>query len=151
MPPATSTVETQSGTSQCAEGGSISGSGSGSESNGEATVSYDACCVAEACCMDGNAHIFYSSDQNAPYMYCASYDMTYDCDGTSAALEFEGCISSDGEQVYVLEVNGNTYTVSGYYSEGSGSLEIRGANGSWTCTYSGSGGTCTGSGGNFEF
>ncbi len=139
-----------SGSVDCPAGGSINVTGTGNESSGEASVSYASCCVTEGCCIDGNADVYYSTEQDAAYLSCGSYDLTYSCEGSTAALTYEGCLGSMG-QVYVIEVAGLTYTVSGYYSDGSGSLEIRGANGTWTCTYSGDGGSCTGTGSSFDF
>jgi hypothetical protein len=54
--------------------------------------------------------------------------------------------------MYLVEYEGETYTVSGSFSTGSGSLTISGANGSFTCTYTADAGSCTGSdGSSFEF
>lgn len=145
------TAQSQPGSQPCAAGGNISGSGSGDESSGQSTLRYDSCCVSAGCCLDGTLDIFYSADQSSAYMTCGSYDLSYSCEGSSAELSYEGCMGRTGEQLYVIEVDGLTYTVSGNYSDGSGTLEIRGANGTWSCTYSDGGGSCTGSGGDFEF
>lgn len=144
-------AQTQSGTISCEAGGSMSSSGSGNESSGRVTASYNNCCMIEDCCTDGVANIYYSSDQTANFMFCGSYDVSYSCQGTTADVKYEGCFGSTGEWVYVVEVDGESYAVSGSYANGSGELEITGANGTWTCTYTNDGGTCTGTGGTFEF
>jgi hypothetical protein len=146
------TAQSSSGTQSCPEGGSFNVEGSGNQSSGEATVSYDDCCFIEDCCFDGNAEMYFSSgDGAAEYTYCASYDLDYSCEGDSATISFEGCFGTMGQLIYVIEVEGETYSVSGNYSGGSGMLEIRGANGTWNCTYSNGGGSCSGSGGSFTF
>jgi len=134
-----------------AAGGSLNAAGSGDQSSGHSTALYDDCCVAANCCIDGSADIYFSTEQGAAYSYCGSYDLSYSCEGTTTALTYEGCVGSTGEQIYVIEVDGDTYAVSGTYSNGSGTLEISGENGTWTCTYSNGSGSCTGTGGTFEF
>jgi hypothetical protein len=145
------TAQSQAGSQACPGGGNITGSGSGNESSGQSTINYADCCVCAGCCLDGSIDVFYSSDQNAAYLTCGSYDISYSCEGTTADLTYEGCVGRTGEQLYVIEVGDVTYTVSGNYVDGSGTLEIRGANGTWDCTYSDGGGSCSGSGGSFEF
>lgn len=136
---------------QCEAGGSMTSSGSGSQSSGQVTTRYDACCLIEDCCTDGSADIYFSSDQAESFTFCGSYDVRYSCDGVTADLNFDGCFGATGEWVYVIEVGGQSYAVSGSYANGSGELEITGANGTWTCTYTSDAGSCTGTGGTFEF
>jgi hypothetical protein len=145
-------AQSTSGTQSCPAGGSFNVEGRGNESSGEATISYDDCCFIEDCCFDGGADMYFSSrDGAAEYTYCASYDLDYSCEGTSATLAFDGCFGTTGELIYVIEVDGETYSVSGDYAAGSGMLEIRGVNGTWNCTYSNGGGRCSGSGDSFTF
>ena len=139
------------GTVSCPAGGTVNASGSGNESSGHSTASYNNCCATANCCLDGEADIYFSTEQGAAYTYCGSYDVTYTCEGTTTAVSYEGCLNSSGELVYAIEVDGDTYAVSGSYSNGSGTLEITGENGTWTCTYSNNSGSCTGTGGNFTF
>lgn len=145
------TAQSQSGTFDCPAGGNYSGAGSGDQSSGRATATYNDCCFTEGCCINGAADIYYSTEQGAAYSYCASYDLSYSCEGTTAELLYDLCFGTTGEQIYVIEVEGNTFAVSGTYSNGSGTLEIRGENGTWSCTYSGDGGSCTGTSGSFDF
>lgn len=140
-----------SGTVDCPAGGSVTASGSGDQSSGHSTASYNDCCVSANCCIDGDADIYFSTAQGAAYTYCGSYDVSYSCEGTTTSISYQGCLNSTGELVYAIEVDGDTYAVSGSYSNGSGTLEITGANGTWTCTYTSSSGTCTGTGGSFTF
>jgi hypothetical protein len=139
--------QSQSGTMDCPAGGSISFTGSGNESSGQARGSYNGCCYSAGCCMDGTVNMFYSSAQSAAFAYCGSYDVSYSCEGVNADLAFNGCFGTTGEWVYVVEVDGESYAVSGTYVDGSGTLEISGENGTWTCTYNNDSGSCTGSGG----
>jgi hypothetical protein len=145
------TAQSSSASQDCADGGSISASGTGTETSGQGSITYDSCCVTPGCCIDGKVDVFYSSEQSAPYLTCGSYDLSYSCDGTTADLTYEGCVGRTGEQLYVIEVDGATYTVSGSYADGSGTLEIRGVNGTWSCTYSDASGSCSGSSGDFDF
>jgi hypothetical protein len=145
------TAQSGSTSQSCPEGGNFSVQSSGSQSSGQAAISYDNCCFIEGCCFDGSGQMYFSSEQGAEYSYCASYDLDYSCEGTTAAIDFEGCFGTTGELIYVIEVDGETYSVSGSYSGGSGTLEIHGANGTWNCTYSNGGGSCTGSGSTFTF
>lgn len=145
-------AQTTSGTEACDAGGSVSYSGSGNESSGSARGTFDSCCFTAGCCTDGSMDMYYSSEQGAEYMFCGSYDLSYSCEGVDADVTFSGCFGTSGEWVYVVEVNGETYAVSGTYSDGNGTLEIRGENGTWTCTYTDGSGECTGSGGDsFNF
>jgi hypothetical protein len=141
----------QTQTVSCPAGGNYTITASGSQSSGRATLDYNSCCYAEGCCTDGSGDWYYSSSQTASYSICGSYDLSSSCGGSEVSLEYSGCMSSDGEWVYSIEVDGETYAVSGSYFGGNGSLEIRGANGTWNCTYSNGTGSCTGSGGNFSF
>jgi hypothetical protein len=145
------TAQSSSGTVACPAGGNLTAAGSGDQSSGHSTASYDNCCVAANCCIDGAADIYFSTEQGAAYTYCGSYDLSYSCEGSTTQISYEGCVSASGEQVYVIEVEGDTYAVSGTYSSGSGTLEIRGENGTWTCTYSNNSGSCTGPGSSFTF
>ena len=138
-------------TTSCGAGGSITITGSGNQSSGKATTKFDHCCFTEGCCTTGNGTAFYSSDQSATYQYCASYDVDYSCEGTSASLEYQGCFGA-GKAVFLIDVDGQSYAVSGSRSGGSGSLEITGANGKWTCTFSSGSGSCSStSGSSFQF
>jgi hypothetical protein len=134
----------------CDGGGTISASGSGSESSGNVSFSYDNCCTA-GCCIDGAGSLYYSTDTSAAFSYCGNYDIDFTCDGSSSSANFSGCAGTNGEWVYRIEVAGETYAVSGSYSNGNGELEIRGANGTFNCTYTNGSGSCTGSGGSFSF
>ncbi|HEU4578396.1 MAG TPA: hypothetical protein VFS67_09085 [Polyangiaceae bacterium] len=138
-------------TTSCSAGGSITISGSGNQSSGKATTKFDKCCFTEGCCTSGNGTSYYSSDQSAAYQYCASYDLDYSCEGTSASLEYQGCFGA-GKAVFLIDVDGDSYAVSGSRSGGSGTLEITGANGKWTCTFSSGSGSCSStSGSSFSF
>jgi hypothetical protein len=136
----------------CGAGGNVSVSGSGNESSGRVAMKYNDCCFSAGCCASGNGNMFYSSEQSADYNYCASYDMDYSCLGSSASLEYSGCFSLSGKAIMLIDVDGESYAVSGTRSGGTGTLEIRGANGAWTCTFSSGSGSCSStSGASFSF
>ncbi len=140
----------------CPAGGNYEASGSGNQSSGSVTIDYNDCCFAAGCCASGDGTIHYNSEGASggaeSYAFCAQFDMSYSCDGSSASLDYSMCYGIGGEAVLLIEVNGKSFAVSASRTGGSGSLEIRGANGSWTCTYNDAGGSCTSSsGGSFTF
>lgn len=136
----------QSATVDCTEGGTISATGDENRTN----VRYNNC-REDGCVLNGEGTFFASGA--GEYAICMSYDVSMSCDdGDSARVAYSGCLGDDGGYVYLIEVNGDTYTVSGYYSDGSGELTIRGANGTFTCTYAEGSGTCVGDDGSeFDF
>jgi len=145
-------TSTGSASRNCPSGGSVSASGSGSESNGHVSMAYNHCCFTEGCCASGDGDIFYSSDQSAAYNFCATYDMDYSCLGTTATLDYSMCFSLSGTAVMLIDVDGQSYAVSGTRSGGTGTLEIRGANGTWNCTFNSGSGSCSSSAGaSFSF
>ncbi len=138
--------------SMCTSGGSATMTGSGSESSGSAAIELDACCMAEDCCYSGQEYIIYSSAADAQYSICYDYDFSVSCSGENMQAVFAGCMDAQsGSLVYSITVDGQTYTVTGSYSGGNGTLTITGANGTWECTYTDGSGTCTGTGGDFDF
>lgn len=148
-----------SGTQSCPAGGNYSASGSGNESSGSVTIDYNSCCFIEGCCASGDGTIHYNSEAasgsssgGANYAFCATFDMQYSCEGSSASLDYSMCYGIGGEAVLLIEVNGESFAVSASTTGASGSLQIRGANGTWTCSYDDDGGSCTSTtGGSFTF
>lgn len=138
--------QAQTSTIDCSGGGNISVDGDETR----ASFRYNAC-NESGCLFNGEGVVFASGAGD--YSSCLSYDISATCDdGTSAQVTYSGCLGSEGEFVYLIEVEGESYTVSGYYSDGNGELTIRGANGTFTCTYTEGSGTCVGDGGDeFEF
>lgn len=136
------TIGQEQSTSFACDSGSADVSGSGDQHSGSATYTFNACCM-ETCCMDGVMDMFVSSSADASYSICYSYDLSVDCEGEeNADMVFSGCMSADGGIVYSVEVDGDSYAVSGYYSDGNGELTIRGENGEYTCTYTDGAGSC---------
>jgi hypothetical protein len=136
----------------CTSGGTAKAEGEGNESGGNVTISYGNCCMTDGCCVNGKIGTVYNTDSgSSAYTYCMSYDVSYTCQNESVALKSSGCLNASGTFVYSITVDGLTYSVSGYYADGSGSLTIAGSNGSWTCTYTNNTGSCTGTGGTFSF
>ncbi|HMA97230.1 MAG TPA: hypothetical protein VKP30_31310 [Polyangiaceae bacterium] len=138
----------------CTSGGSAKAEGSGNSSSGNVTVRYSSCCMSEGCCINGTVGTVYNSDGSssaAGYSYCMSYDVSVSCNAESASVKSAGCLNSSGEFEYSITVEGKTYSVSGYYSDGNGELTITGANGKWTCSYTDGAGECKGTGGDFTF
>lgn len=121
-------------------------------SAGQGTFTYNDCCFGE-CCFGGGGTIYFAT-QEATYSYCASYNISFECtfpdDTESGTSTFQGCVGQEG-WVYVVRVEGETFAVTGHYSDGNGQLTITGANGTYTCTYTDGSGTCTGDGGEFSF
>lgn len=135
----------------CPAGGKYTVAVDANQSSGQATLSYNQCCYEASCCINGGGTWYYSNGGSSTYSYCGSYNLSVTCGGDSGNATYEGCFNLSGEWVYVVRVNGKTYSVSGNLSDGSGTLEVTAANGSFTCTYSKGSGSCTGSAGNFTF
>jgi len=113
-------------------------------------MDYDDCCFEAGCCASGDGTMYYNAEagsSTSEYAFCATFDMDYTCEGSSATLDYSGCYGIGGEAVFLIEVNGESFAVSSSRTGASGSLEIRGANGTWTCTYNDGSGSCTSSGG----
>lgn len=120
-------------------------------SSSAASVDYNSCCIAD-CCIDGNATIAYDTSGSAGYSTCADYDLSQTCEGVRVDMQFTYCMSAEGTLIYSIEVNGDSFAVSGYISNGSGTLTVTGANGSFTCEYTEYAGSCTSSSGDsFSF
>jgi hypothetical protein len=146
-------AQSGSQTIQCSGGGTISVSATGSQEAANISYSYNDCCES-SCCMDGSGTAYYTSAADADFTFCGSYDIDATCEGTSSSVNFSGCLGKDFEMQYLITVDGDTYAVSGNYSNGNGTLEIRGENGTWSCTYTNGSGSCSGTGstsGSFTF
>jgi hypothetical protein len=137
-------ASSQSGSFSCPAGGSISFSAQGNTGNG--TAGYNNCCFEQSCCISGSARVLASSGSSA-YTACIDANLSVSCEGQSGNVSYSGCINASGGIVVLIEVDGESFAVSGNYSGGSGTLEITGDNGTFTCTYSGGSGCCSGSGG----
>jgi hypothetical protein len=135
----------------CPSGGKYTVNVSGTQTAAQANVTYDDCCYEASCCLNGGGVWYFSSDASTSYSYCGTYDISVSCGSDSGAVKYEGCYGSDGIWTYVVHVSNKTYAVSGTYSNGTGTLKITAANGSWTCTYTNNSGTCTGASGDFSF
>lgn len=137
----------------CTSGGSASVDSSGDASGGSARMSYDACCMAQSCCVSGTVDVVVNTNSTgtSTFAQCVSYDVSMVCDNATATMNSVGCQGTDGTFTYSIEVEGKTYSVSGSYSGGNGTLTIKGANGTFTCTYTSGSGTCTGTDGEFTF
>ncbi len=121
----------------------------GSQS-GDVTYNYNDCCIT-GCCIDGNGTAFVDTTGTATYSVCATFDLTYACEGTNANVSYSYCQGAAG-LVYAVEVNGDTFAVTGSIVNGTGTLEITGENGTFSCTYTDYTGSCTDStGGSFSF
>lgn len=134
------------------DSGSISGSASGDSSNLTVDYSYDNCCYGD-CCSNGEGNWYYSdlsSGTIADFSYCGSFDLTTTCGTDVSSVVYAGCFSGTG-WTYAIEVNGESFAVTGNYNDGNGRLTITGANGTWECTYTDYSGTCTGEGESFDF
>lgn len=143
----------QSGSQEmaCPAGGKMSITAHSSGGSARSQISYKECCYQAGCCLNGGGNWFFSTGAGAAYSYCGSYSLKSSCGGSGvASLNYEGCFDSRG-WVYSIKVDGETFAVSGTYSNGNGTLEVKGENGSFSCTYTNGSGSCTGSSGNFSF
>lgn len=135
----------------CPSGGDYTVQVTGSQTSGQANVDYNQCCYEASCCLDGGGVWYFASGGSSEYTYCGTYDIAMNCGTDSGNIKYEGCVGTDGSWTYVVHVSGKTYSVNGTISNGTGTLEITAANGSWTCTYTNYTGTCTGTSGDFTF
>src|SRR5690606_26982599 len=145
-------AQAQSGSESCSEGGSISYNASQTM----VQASYNNC-VESGCTINGKLNILLESASETEVSGCMSIEASTRCEGDLVAsnLAYSGCFGIGGDSftfAYLIEYEGDTYTVSGNYSSGSGSLTITGVNGSFTCSYTEDAGTCTSTtGDSFEF
>lgn len=135
----------------CPSGGSFTVTASGTQSNARAVVAYDGCCYSAGCCMNGDADWYIATEGGSAYSQCGTYDIDYTCSGQVASLKYSGCMGTNGKWVYVVKVADKTFSVTGSYRSGSGTLTVTDAKGTWTCTYTNNAGSCSGSAGSFSF
>lgn len=129
-------AQAESASIDCSGGGSIDAEGD--ETRVHAT--YNSCSEG-GCVIDGEISIFISTAGS--YSGCYSFDVSATCDAESVSAVGSYCVNgTTGTVEYLVDVNGETYTVSGYYADGTGELTIRGANGTYTCTYTDGAGSC---------
>lgn len=132
--------QAQSGSAACPGGGSASFN----IAETHMFIRYNNC-GDYGCVMTGTSNMFLTD--TAEWGQCMSYDIDAVCEDQGAvSASFSGCINvATGTMTYLVEYDGMTYTVSGYYSAGTGELTISGENGTFTCTYTTESGTCTAS------
>lgn len=137
----------------CPSGGSINVESDTRRRRQSATITYDNCCVEIDVCLDGEIGQYYSSESSAAYQYCASYDLSVTAAylGGVFWLRSTVCLSVSGLSLYGIDIESGTFTVSGDYYAGEGTLEIRGDNGAWSCTFRDDHGSCTYAGETFSF
>jgi hypothetical protein len=130
----------------CPAGGNLTVNvDSRSQSSAHVTETLNNCCYTAGCCSSGSADMYYSGGSAASGQYCMNFNLTATCGGQTAIAEkFSYCING-GKMQFLVTVDGKSFAVSGSYGNGSGSLEITSANGTFSCTYSSNGGTVTGS------
>jgi len=146
----------------CPAGGDISASQRQSGDLVIVTGRYNDCCVEVGCCISGNVTSQVSSadlesaaangdlDIGEGFEICSSGSLQLSCGDGPESFDFDFCIGDAGV-IYLIEVNGQSFAVSGSYANGSGQLTIRGANGVWECQFEGGTGSCTGDTGAFSF
>jgi hypothetical protein len=122
------------------------------DSSGTSAVfSYNDCCQAAECCINGDGNYFYDTSAGAAYSTCVDFDIDYACSGQDVAMDVQYCMGADGVQTYVVEISSGTFAVSGSMSAGTGTLTVRDANGTYTCTYTDYAGSCTDGTNTFDF
>lgn len=144
--------QAQNHSQSCTNGGTISIVAEGNQSAAKSVIDYDNCCEG-ACCLDGGGTWYFSNEQGSDYLYCGNYNIAISCDSADSdtTMQYEGCVGTNGSWTYAVRVNGESFAVTGSYYDGNGTLEVTGANGSYSCTYTNYTGSCTGSNGSFEF
>jgi hypothetical protein len=136
----------------CPNGGTITvsatTSGSSSSPDVNETFNYNACCETAGCCLTGGGNLYYAQSGS----FCESFSVTGTCEAEPVTVSYSICEDiSTGTLSYLVDVQGETFAVSGSYSAGSGTLTIVGSNGTFTCTYTNDTGSCTGTSGTFSF
>jgi hypothetical protein len=141
----------------CPNGGTISVNANEASSTAVSeTFSYNNCCESAGCCFNGGGNLYYastgSSASSASGSFCENFQVTGTCTGEAVSENFSLCEDgTTGTLSYLVEVDGESFAVSGDYSDGNGTLTITGVNGTFTCTYTNSTGSCTGTSGSFTF
>ncbi len=130
-------AQAASASEDCSGGGSIS-----VDTDEQTYMEYSFnSCVESDCTIDGGFQYFIGA--SGSYSACFVFDLSVQCAEESASAAGSYCQNGEtGVVEYLIAVNGETYTVSGYYSNGTGELTIRGANGTYTCTYTDGAGSC---------
>lgn len=147
------TSATQTVSEACPNGGNLSVTVNQASSNAiSEAFQYNNCCETADCCVNGGGNLFYSAAGSSSGSFCEAFQVTSVCSGQSADENFSLCEDgTTGMISYLVQVNGQSFAVSGSYSYGSGTLTITGANGTFTCTYTNDTGSCTGTSGSFTF
>ena len=137
----------------CPNGGTIAVNVSeANSSNISENWSYNNCCEAADCCLNGTGDVYFSAAGTAAENYCESFQITGTCSAQPVAESFSVCSDgTTGTISYLVQVGTDTFSVSGDYIDGSGTLTITGKNGTFTCTYTNDTGSCTGTSGTFAF
>jgi len=114
------------------------------------SFSYNNCCEVAGCCYNGSGNVFFASGGTATGSLCESVQLTGTFQAIPVTENFSFC-DEGGVINYLVQVDGESFAVSGSYSNGTGTLTIVGKNGSFMCTYTNDTGSCTGTGGTFTF
>jgi hypothetical protein len=151
LDPAASAAQTVS--QPCPNGGTISVTANQASANAiTENFSYNNCCESADCCFNGGGDLYYSGSGSTAGSFCESFHVTAVCSGQPVVENFSLCEDGTTGMInYLVEVDGDSFAVSGSYSNGTGTLMITGANGAFTCTYTNHTGSCTGTNGSFTF
>lgn len=145
-------AQSQSATVDCEAGGSYTVHVNVDGDAADITAQYNNCDMGTDCTINGSLASFGS--KMGDWSSCVSYDLDISCKEAAASMRaaFSGCLGESGTFEYLVDYAGETYRVTGSYNNGNGTLNITGANGSWTCTYQNDAGSCESSAGDsFEF
>jgi hypothetical protein len=137
----------------CPNGGTISVNANEASSSAiSETFNYNSCCESADCCFNGGGNLYYASTGSSSGSFCENFQVTGTCTGESVSENFSLCEDgTTGTVSYLVQVDGDSFAVSGDYSDGNGTLTITGVNGTFTCTYTNNTGSCTGTSGSFTF
>ena len=135
-------------TCDCEAGGTETVLAHGDESAYTVDFTFNECCdSADSCCWTGSGWVAGSGSEGAAYSSCNSFDIDLTCpDATNdGSISLASCQDGEGVQWYLVEYEGETYSVSGSYSSGAGGTWIiRDATTTWECTEDAAGaGSCT--------
>jgi len=137
----------------CPNGGSINVNvDQASQQSVSESFTYANCCETADCCLNGSGNLYYAAAGTAAGSFCESFQITGTCSAVPVSENYSICSNgTTGTISYLVEVNGESFAVSGNYSSGNGTLTITGKNGMFTCTYTNDTGSCTGTSGTFTF
>jgi len=136
-------------TCTCNGGGSLNISvGSYSAESVSVAYTYDQCGInSDNCTVVYNGSGYTVSSQSEQGYFISYQGTVKDCDGQTVSVDFSYYYDGSGKIWVLVEVGGETFVVSGYWSEESYDFYVKDKDGEWHCQGTSAGGSCTGPGG----